>query len=60
MDLTTDWTEAGEAELDAVVELRRAIHADPEIGLDCPRKRSAHHSFANAFDVAHHCPPRTP
>jgi hippurate hydrolase len=33
----TDWTAAGEAELDGVVALRRAIHADPEIGLDCRR-----------------------
>lgn len=33
----TDWTAAGEAELDDVVTLRRAIHADPEIGLDCRR-----------------------
>jgi hippurate hydrolase len=35
--LGTDWAAAGEAELDGVVELRRAIHADPEIGLDCRR-----------------------
>src|SRR3712207_9455877 len=33
----TDWTAASEAELDGVVALRRAIHADPEIGLDCRR-----------------------
>src|SRR4051794_39011573 len=37
LDLTTDWGAAGEAELAEVVELRRAIHADPEIGLHCPR-----------------------
>jgi len=37
LDLTTDWSAAGEAELADVVELRRAIHADPEIGLHCPR-----------------------
>ncbi|PAX08277.1 M20 metallopeptidase family protein [Sphingomonas lenta] len=37
MELTTDWTAAGEAELADVVALRRAIHADPEVGLDCPR-----------------------
>ena len=36
-DLTTDWTAAGQAELAEVVALRRAIHADPEIGLDCRR-----------------------
>jgi hippurate hydrolase len=35
--LTTDWTAAGAAELDDVIQLRRAIHADPEIGLQCPR-----------------------
>jgi hippurate hydrolase len=33
----TDWTAAGEAELPDVISLRRAIHADPEIGLDCRR-----------------------
>ena len=33
----TDWTAAGAAELADVVALRRAIHADPEIGLQCPR-----------------------
>jgi hippurate hydrolase len=31
------WTAAGEALLPAAVDLRRAIHADPEIGLDTPR-----------------------
>ncbi|MFD1952087.1 M20 family metallopeptidase [Sphingomonas arantia] len=33
----TDWTAAGLAEMDAIVPLRRAIHAEPETGLDCPR-----------------------
>ena len=37
MDLTTDWISAGQAELADMVDLRRAIHADPELGLDCPR-----------------------
>ena len=37
MQAVTDWTAASEAELEGVVALRRAIHADPEIGLDCPR-----------------------
>lgn len=37
IDLATDWSAAGEAELADIVELRRAIHADPEIGLQCPR-----------------------
>jgi amidohydrolase len=36
-DLATDWGAAAEAELADVVELRRAIHADPEIGLHCDR-----------------------
>jgi amidohydrolase len=32
-----DWAAISEAELEGVVELRREIHADPEIGLDCHR-----------------------
>ena len=35
-DRITNWNEAGEAELADVVALRRAIHAEPEIGLHCP------------------------
>ncbi|WP_203310196.1 MULTISPECIES: M20 metallopeptidase family protein [Sphingomonas] len=31
-----DWAAAGESELDTVVALRRAIHAEPEVGLHCP------------------------
>ena len=31
------WSAAAEAEHEATLELRRAIHADPELGLDCPR-----------------------
>jgi len=39
LDFTSDadWSAVGEAGLDEVVALRRAIHADPEIGLHCPR-----------------------
>ncbi len=33
----SDWAAAGEAELADTIELRRAIHADPEIGLRCDR-----------------------
>ncbi|MDP8914228.1 MAG: amidohydrolase, partial [Pseudomonadota bacterium] len=33
----SDWVAAGEDLLEGVIELRRAIHADPEIGLDCAR-----------------------
>lgn len=32
-----DWSAAAEAEQEATLALRRAIHADPELGLDCPR-----------------------
>jgi hippurate hydrolase len=32
-----EWTAAGEAGLAGAIALRRAIHADPEIGLDLPR-----------------------
>ena len=37
LDSVIDWGAAADAELDDVVELRRAIHADPEIGLHCDR-----------------------
>ena len=37
LDSATDWTSIGEGALDEVVALRRAIHADPEVGLHCPR-----------------------
>ena len=33
----TTWTRAGEAGLDEAVALRRAIHAEPELGLDLPK-----------------------
>ena len=33
---TTDWTAAGTAELADIIALRRAIHAEPEVGLHCP------------------------
>jgi amidohydrolase len=31
------WTSSGEALLDQAIALRRAIHAEPELGLDCPK-----------------------
>ncbi len=34
-----DWVAAGAAQLDGAVALRRAIHADPELGLHNPRTR---------------------
>ena len=33
---SADWTAAGEAGLDEAIDLRRAIHREPEIGLHCP------------------------
>ena len=39
-DLAADfsqWTAAGEAQLPEAVKLRRAIHAEPELGLDTPK-----------------------
>ena len=33
------WTEAAAAGSDELVALRRAIHSEPELGLDCPRTR---------------------
>ena len=35
LDTRTDWLAVGAAGLDDAVTLRRAIHAEPEIGLDC-------------------------
>ena len=35
-----DWTAAAEAERDELLSLRRAIHSEPELGLDCPQTRS--------------------
>ncbi len=37
MELGIDWTAVGEGQLADAVALRRAIHADPEIGLQCHR-----------------------
>ena len=34
---SNDWLAVGKAELDDVIALRRAIHADPELGLNCRR-----------------------
>jgi amidohydrolase len=35
--LNTDFRAAAAAEFDAMIQLRRAIHADPELGLHCTR-----------------------
>jgi len=35
-----EWTAAAEAGRNELVALRRAIHAEPELGLDCPRTRA--------------------
>jgi len=34
-----EWTAAAQAGRDELLTLRRAIHAEPELGLDCPRTR---------------------
>ncbi|MGH7023871.1 MAG: M20 metallopeptidase family protein [Caulobacteraceae bacterium] len=34
---TETWTAAGDAGLETAIELRRAIHAEPELGLDLPK-----------------------
>ena len=39
LDLLGSWSDAALDEQDRTVELRRSIHADPELGLDCPRTR---------------------
>ena len=35
--LNTDFTAAADADFDSMIALRRAIHADPELGLHCTR-----------------------
>ncbi len=35
-----DWVTAADGEADGLVRLRRAIHAVPELGLDCPATRA--------------------
>ena len=39
LDLLDPWSEAAEGEQPTTIALRRDIHADPELGLDCPRTR---------------------
>ncbi len=39
MEHFAQWTAAAEADRDQLVSLRRAIHSEPELGLDCPRTR---------------------
>ena len=39
LDVLATWSEAAEDEQPSTVALRRSIHADPELGLDCPRTR---------------------
>jgi amidohydrolase len=40
MEHLSDWTKTADAGRDELVALRRAIHAEPELGLDCPQTRS--------------------
>jgi hippurate hydrolase len=39
MEQVADWIGAAEAARDELIGLRRAIHSQPELGLDCPRTR---------------------
>src|SRR5688500_19456356 len=39
MEQVSTWTEAAEAGRAELLALRRAIHADPELGLHCPETR---------------------
>src|SRR5215218_3040681 len=40
MSQLADWVDAAEAGRDELLTLRRAIHAEPELGLDTPRTKS--------------------
>lgn len=39
LDALETWSNAAQSEQDNTIALRRSIHADPELGLDCPRTR---------------------
>jgi len=39
LDLLDSWSAAAQDEQPSTIALRRDIHADPELGLDCPRTR---------------------
>ena len=39
MEHFSQWVDAADAGRDDLLALRRAIHAEPELGLDCPRTR---------------------
>jgi amidohydrolase len=39
MEQFSEWVGAAEAGRDELISLRRAIHSEPELGLDCPRTR---------------------
>ena len=38
-DSLESWSDAASSEQPATIALRRSIHSDPELGLDCPRTR---------------------
>lgn len=40
MEQFSNWIAAAEAGSDELIALRRAIHTEPELGLDCPQTRS--------------------
>jgi hippurate hydrolase len=40
MEQISEWADAAEAGRDELIALRRSIHAEPELGLDCPQTRN--------------------
>lgn len=55
----SDWTAAGEAELDDIVTLRRAIHAEPELGLDCAKTTAKIKAALAGLPLEYHEGPST-
>ena len=56
---TTDWTAAAAAELGDVIALRRAIHADPEVGLHCTRTSAKLRAALDGLPLEIHESPTT-
>ena len=54
LDLSgTGWTAAAEGEADELIRLRRAIHAAPELGLDCPATRATLMAALSGFPLTY-------
>lgn len=52
MEHFAEWAAAAEAGRDDLIALRRAIHAEPELGLDCPRTRDKLESALAGLQLA--------